>query len=117
MTHTDANPPPAHGQERTDMEYLVDFTITVPDGTTPSELEERKAGEEARVAELAQQGHVLRVWKPLPDDGRWRALGLYRAAGDQELQAILESLPLHLWMEIAISPLAEHPNDPALAQP
>jgi muconolactone D-isomerase len=114
MTHPDERLEPA--KEPTSMEYLVDFTITVPDGTPPSELEERTTGEGARVAELAQQGHALRVWKPLPDDGRWRALGLYRAADDRELQAILESLPLYPWMEVTIAPLAEHPNDPPLAQ-
>jgi muconolactone D-isomerase len=97
------------------MEYLVDFTITVPDDTTPAEFEQRTTGEETRVAELAEQGHALRVWKPLPEDGRRRALGLYRAANDSELQAILESLPLYPWMEITVLSLAEHPNDPALA--
>jgi muconolactone D-isomerase len=97
------------------MDYLVDFTVTVPEGTPASELEQRTSREEARVAELAAQGHALRVWKPLPDDGRLRAIGLYRAADDDELQAILESLPLRPWMEISVTALAEHPNDPALA--
>ena len=95
------------------MEYLVDFIITIPDAAPESEVQQRTAGEEARVAELAEQGHALRVWKPLPDDGRLRALGLYRAANDQELEAILESLPLRPWMEISVTALAEHPNDPA----
>jgi muconolactone D-isomerase len=95
------------------MEYLVDFNITVPEGTPASELEQRTTGEGARVAELAAQGHALRAWKPLPDDGRWRAIGLYRAADDSELLAILDSLPLRPWMEISVTALAAHPNDPA----
>jgi muconolactone D-isomerase len=95
------------------MDYLVDFTITVPDGTPASELEQRTAGEVTRVAELAAQGHALRVWKPLPDDGSSRAVGLYRAVDDAELQTILDSLPLRPWMEISVRALAEHPNDPA----
>jgi muconolactone D-isomerase len=97
------------------MDYLVDFTITVPEGTPASELEQRMMGEEARVAELAAQGHAVRVWKPLPDDGPPRAIGLYRAEDNAELQAILESLPLRPWMEILVTPLGEHPNDPALS--
>ena len=97
------------------MDYLVDFTITVPEGTPASEIQERMAGEGTRVVELAAQGHVLRVWKPMPDDGRSRAVGLYRAADDTELQAILESLPLRPWMEISVTALGEHPNDPALS--
>jgi muconolactone D-isomerase len=97
------------------MEYLVDFTITIPEGTSASEVAERTSGEATRLAELAAQGHALRVWKPLPDDGRSRAIGLYRAADDRQLQAILASLPLRPWMETSVTALAEHANDPALS--
>ena len=95
------------------MEYLIEFIITIPDDAPQPEIEQRQAGETTRVAELAAQGHALRVWTPLPEDGRKRALGLYRAASDQELEAILGSLPLRPWMEISVTALAEHPNDPA----
>jgi muconolactone D-isomerase len=97
------------------MEYLIDFLITIPDGAPPGEVRERLDGETTRVAELAAEGHALRVWRPLPEDGRRRALGLYRAASDAELETILDSLPLRPWMEITVTPLAEHPNDPARA--
>jgi muconolactone D-isomerase len=95
------------------MDYLLDFVISIPDDAPAAEIEQRLAGETTRVAELAAQGHAVRVWKPLPDDGRRRALGLYRAASDEELEAILDSLPLRPWMEISVTALAEHPNDPA----
>ena len=95
------------------MDYLVEFIITIPDGAPPAEIEQRLAGETSRAAELAAQGHVLRVWKPLPEDGRQRALGLYRAASDEELEAVLDSLPLRPWMQVSVTALAEHPNDPA----
>jgi muconolactone D-isomerase len=95
------------------MEYLIDFLIAIPDGAAPGEVRERLDGETARVNELAAEGHALRVWRPLPDDGRRRALGLYRADSDAELETILDSLPLRPWMEITVTPLAAHPNDPA----
>jgi muconolactone D-isomerase len=95
------------------MDYLIEFIITIPDDAPPAGIEQRLAGETARVAELAAQGHVLRVWNPLPEDGRRRALGLYRAASDEELEAILDSLPLRPWMEISVTALAKHTNDPA----
>jgi muconolactone D-isomerase len=98
------------------MDFLVDFTIVVPAGTADEELERRVSGEGERVAELAADGHALRVWKPVPDDGRWRAVGLYRAADDSELERILVSLPLYPWMEITVRELAEHPNDPRLGR-
>ena len=95
------------------MEYLVEFILTIPDDAPPAEVEQRQAGEATRVAELAAQGHALRVWRPLPEDERRRALGLYGAASDEELEAILDSLPLRPWMEISVTALGEHPNDPA----
>lgn len=95
------------------MEYLVEFTVTIPDDAPPVDVEHRLAGETTRVAELAAQGHVLRVWKPLPEDGRQHALGLYRASSNEELEAILDSLPLRPWMQISVTALARHPNDPA----
>jgi muconolactone D-isomerase len=95
------------------MEYLIDFLITIPHDASADEVRERLDGETTRVAELAAEGRALRVWKPLPDDGRRRALGLYRAGSDSELEAILDSLPLRPWMDITVTPLAAHPNDPA----
>ena len=95
------------------MDYLIEFIITIPEDAPPAEIEQRLAGETIRVAELAAQGHAVRVWKPLPEDGRRRAVGLYRAASDEELEAILDSLPLRPWMVISVMALAEHPNDPA----
>jgi muconolactone delta-isomerase len=54
----------------------------------------------------------VRLWV-LPGQGR--ALGLWRAQDPDEMQAILESLPLHPWMTVQTTPLTAHPSDPALA--
>jgi muconolactone D-isomerase len=95
------------------MEYLVDFTIDIPDGTSSTDVDSRSRAEAERVDALGRDGHALRVWRPLPDNGRWRAIGLYRAEDEVELNAILETLPLHSWMTISVQALAPHPNDPA----
>jgi muconolactone D-isomerase len=95
------------------MEYFVDFTIDIPDGTSSTDVDSRSRAEAERVDELGREGHALRVWRPMPDDGRWRAIGLYRADDEAELHAILESLPLYSWMTISVRALAPHPNDPA----
>jgi muconolactone delta-isomerase len=95
------------------MEYLVDFTIDIPDGTPPGDVDHRAQAESDRVDALAKEGRVLRVWRPQPEDDRWRAIGLYRADDEAELNAILETLPLYPWMTIDVRALAPHPNDPA----
>ena len=96
------------------MEYLIDFTIDIPAGTPATEVDQRSQAEADRVSVLATEGHVLRVWRPPPADGRWRAISLYRAGDEAELNAILESLPLYPWMTISVRALAPHPNDPAV---
>jgi muconolactone D-isomerase len=96
------------------LEYLIDFTIDIPAGTSATEVDQRSQAEADRVGVLATEGHVLRVWRPNPDDGRWRAISLYQADDEAELNAILESLPLYPWMTISVRALAPHPNDPAV---
>jgi muconolactone D-isomerase len=95
------------------MEYLVDFTIEIPEGTSPTEVDRRGRVESEQVGALAREGVVLRVWRPMPEDGRLRAIGLYRADDEGALRAILESLPLYPWMTIEVQAVAPHPNDPA----
>ena len=62
--------------------------------------------------ELAEQGQLLRLWKPPAEPGVWRTWGLFRAADEAELQSILASMPLHKWMTVGVTPLTPHPNDP-----
>jgi muconolactone D-isomerase len=95
------------------MEYLVGFTIEIPDGTPRAEADRRARAETERVDALAKEGVVLRVWRPMPCDDRRQAIGLYRADDEAALRAILESLPLYPWMTIEMQALAPHPNDPA----
>ena len=92
-------------------EFLITFTITVPDSVPAAAIADRKAREARRASELAQQGHILRVWL-LPDG---RTLGLYQARDAAALEAIVASLPLRDWMTVEMVPLTPHPNDPARA--
>ena len=83
------------------MEYLTDLVTTVPEGTSPVKVDELRAAEAVRAAELAKAGHLVRLWRPPLGPDEWRSIGLLRA-----------SLPLHIWMKVAITPLNPHPNDP-----
>jgi muconolactone delta-isomerase len=40
------------------------------------------------------------------------ALGLYRADSEAQLAGLLAALPLYDWMNITVTPLEPHPNDP-----
>lgn len=94
------------------MEYLTDLVTTVPEGTSPAKVDELRAAEAVRAAELAKAGHLVRLWRPPLGPGEWRSIGLFRAADEAELREVLASLPLHIWMKATITPLTPHPNDP-----
>jgi muconolactone D-isomerase len=94
------------------MEFLATLITSVPDGTPISLVDKTKDREAIRAAELAQEGHLLRLWKPPAEPGEWRTIGLWRAGSEEQLRQILASLPLHVWMTVEITPLSPHPNDP-----
>jgi muconolactone D-isomerase len=94
------------------MEFLTDMVTTIPEGTSPAKVDELRAAEALRAAELAKAGHLVRLWRPPLGPGEWRSIGLFRAANEVELREALASLPLHVWMKVTITPLTPHPNDP-----
>ena len=100
-------------REATGMEFLTTFEVTFPDSASEQEVDDIKAREADRTRELAEQGNLLRLWTLPPAPGHWRALGLWQATSENELQAILKSLPMDKWMTTETTPLTEHPNDPA----
>ena len=95
------------------MEYLVTMTTQVPDGTAEEVVEEVRGREAARSGELADQGHLLRLWRPPLQPGEWRTLGLFTAADEVELETVLASMPLRVWRSDQVVPLHDHPNDPS----
>jgi muconolactone D-isomerase len=97
------------------MEFLVEFAVTVPDGTSASEVRDRERAEAAAAEKLVEEGHLLRVWTRETPSGATTVLGLYRADGRAELDRRLGGLPLYPWMKITVTPLGPHPNDPANA--
>jgi muconolactone delta-isomerase len=93
------------------VEFLTTFTLTVPEGMAVETVDDTTAHEARRATELAEEGHLLRLWM-LPGQGR--ALGLWQARDEAEMQAILQSLPLNALMTVETVPLSEHPSDPAI---
>ncbi len=101
--------PPPHGGSH---EFLVAFTVTVPPGTPADTVDATEEHEVDRVRELADQGHLLRLWAL---SGQGRALGLWHADDAARMESILESLPLYPWAGVMTTPLTPHPSDPAMA--
>ena len=71
-----------------------------------------RAREAVRAAELAQHGHLLRLWRPPLAPGEWRTYGLFSAADADGLEKLLASMPLRAWRTDDVTQLLEHANDP-----
>ena len=94
------------------MEFLVNMTTQVPDGTSEAAVQDIRAREAAHSRELAAQGHLLRLWRPPLQPGEWRTFGLFAADDGVQLEKILDSMPLRMWRTDEVTPLLPHPNDP-----
>jgi muconolactone delta-isomerase len=94
-------------------EFFVVFTPAVPPGTPQRDVEEARAGEAKRARELGDEGRLVRLWALPAEDGVSSALGLWRAGGEAEMQAILEALPLYPYLTTKTTRLTPHPSDPA----
>jgi muconolactone delta-isomerase len=95
------------------MEFLVEFEVNVPDGAPASEIKARTSAEASAAASLVDRGHLVRLWRLPTAPGETKALGLYRADSGSQLAGLLAALPLYDWMQITVTPLEPHPNDPA----
>jgi muconolactone D-isomerase len=91
-------------------EFLVEISTTVPEGTSQDEVDRRRAAEAVRARELAATGNLARLWRPV---GERRSIGIWRATDEAELhEKVLATLPLRPWMNLTVTPLKPHPNDP-----
>jgi muconolactone D-isomerase len=102
------------------MEYLIDFLITFPAEMAQERRTALLDEEAAAVAELAERGHALRVWRPLEpvdpeagDDPPLHVIGLYVAADDAELEGLLDALPLAPWLAYSYTAVEPAGSDPA----
>jgi muconolactone D-isomerase len=98
------------------VEFLVTMTTHVPDGTPDATVDEVRGREAARSRQLAADGNLLRLWRPPLAPGEWRTIGLFAAADADALEEVLASMPLRIWRTDEVTPLAPHPNDPAVGR-
>ncbi|AZM48430.1 MULTISPECIES: muconolactone Delta-isomerase family protein [Streptomyces] len=95
------------------MEFLINIRITWPEGMDPEYKDSVSQAERRRAAELAEAGHLVRMWRVPGRTDNW---GLWRAADPTEMHAIISSLPVWPWMDVTVHALAVHPVDPKAAE-
>ena len=92
------------------MDFLVEIAVRLPPETDAERKAELIAAEALRAKELAASGVISRLWR-IP--GRWSNVGIWIADDATALHEAISSLPLYPWLDVEVTPLASHPNDPA----
>ncbi|MCU1580309.1 MAG: muconolactone delta-isomerase [Rhodoglobus sp.] len=95
------------------MEWLVRLQISPPDGTSDAVVAEKVAAEAVAARAFAASGALVRIWR-VP--GEWASWSIWRFEDATAVHGALSSLPLWPWAQVAVHPLAVHPNDPATRQ-
>lgn len=89
------------------MLYHVHMDVRVPHDVDPARFERLRAEEKARAQELQRAGKWRHLWRIA---GAYANVSVFDAADHDELHALLSTLPLFPFMDIAVTPLARHPS-------
>ena len=73
----------------------------------PAAFDRLKAEEKSRAQELQRAGKWVHLWRVA---GQYANISVLDASDHDELHAMLSTLPLFPFMDIAVTPLARHPS-------
>ena len=93
------------------MLFHVQIFVRIPYEADPEKIKLLGAQEHERASALQRQGKWLHLWRVA---GKFSNISIFKVESPGELHAILESLPLHPYMEVDVTALCQHPG--ALAQ-
>lgn len=94
------------------MLFHVRMDVAIPHDLDPGHREDLIATEKKRALELQRTGVWRHLWRVV---GHYSNISIFDVDTNDGLHAILESLPLHPYMTIEVTPLAQHPSDRAVA--
>jgi muconolactone D-isomerase len=89
------------------MLFQVAITVRIPHDADPAKIKQLGAQEHERAAELQRQGKWLHLWRVV---GKFANVSIFKVETPAELHEILESLPLHPYMEVEVTALCRHPG-------
>lgn len=89
------------------MLFHVAISVRVPHDVDPAHIKQLGADEHERAADLQREGKWLHLWRVA---GKWANISIFKVESPAELHEILESLPLHPYMEVDVTALCHHPG-------
>jgi muconolactone D-isomerase len=89
------------------MQFHVAITVRIPHDVDLEKIKQLGVQEHERAAELQRQGKWLHLWRVV---GKFANVSIFKVESPAELHEILESLPLHPYMEVEVTALCRHPG-------
>jgi muconolactone D-isomerase len=93
------------------MLFLVHMQVQIPADADKDMIERVKAEEKAYSQNLQREGKWRHLWRVA---GEYASYSVFDADSNDELHALISSLPLFPYMRVSVTPLAQHPS--AIAQ-
>lgn len=89
------------------MLYHVKMDVSIPRDIPAEQVEAIKQAEKQRATELQEAGKWPHLWRIV---GQYSNISILDVDSNDELHALLSSLPLFPFMTIQVTPLARHPS-------
>jgi muconolactone D-isomerase len=89
------------------MLFHVRIEVTIPTHVDRETVERLGYLEHERAADLQRAGKWKHLWRIV---GRFANISVFEVASNDELHAILESLPFYPYMDIEVAALCRHPG-------
>lgn len=89
------------------MLFLAQMNVRIPHDADKDTIDQLKAAEKKRSAELQRSGTWVHLWRIA---GRHANVSVFDVSSHDELHDILWTLPLFPYLDIEITPLATHPS-------
>ena len=89
------------------MLFLVRMDVHIPRELSLDEVNAIKAREKAYSQDLQRDGRWRSIWRVV---GEYANYSIFDVNSNDELQQLLQDLPLFPFMKINVTPLATHPS-------
>lgn len=89
------------------MLFHVRMDVKLPPDMPVDRADALKKEEKALAQRLQEQGQWRHLWRIA---GQYANVSIFDVAGNEELHALLLSLPLYPYMQIEVMPLCRHPS-------
>ena len=89
------------------MLFMVQMQVNLPVDMPAAQADKLKADEKALAQQLQRDGKWKSLWRVVC---RYANVSIFDVADNDELHALLSSLPLFPYMDIQVTALARHPS-------